>query len=88
MESLKEQQAVVYPPLRVADRCDSCPAQAFVRVHKEIDGTSKDLLLCGHDFAKHEPALAMDGWNVQDERHRINAKPMSGSPENYVSSED
>lgn len=82
MELLTDEQPVTVEPLKVADRCDECQAQAFVRVSKQIDGKPHDLLLCGHDYAKNELTFAASGWAVQDERHRINQKPASGS--NYV----
>jgi len=68
--------------LVLADRCDQCPngcAQAFVRVAKIIDGKEYELLFCGHHFARYEPELIAGGWMIQDERNKINAKPMSGS---------
>ncbi|GGL47082.1 DUF7455 domain-containing protein [Planomonospora parontospora] len=61
-------------PLQIADRCDQCGAQAFVRV---VFRRNKDLLFCGHHYSKHEPAL-MTSYPyavVYDERRRINQKP-------------
>jgi hypothetical protein len=64
-------------PLRLADRCDRCGAQAFVRIYVG----ELDLLLCGHDYHVNEVLLAAKGYVVQDERHRINEKPsVSGTP--------
>lgn len=60
-------------PLRLADRCDSCGAQAFVAA--QIPGASSELLFCGHHFRRHESALAASGARIHDERDRINAKP-------------
>jgi hypothetical protein len=59
--------------LRVADRCDcTCNAQAMVAVR--IRGTL--LLFCGHDFAKHEDALILDGGEVvEDIRASLTARP-------------
>ncbi|GIH97397.1 hypothetical protein ACFFMN_22735 [Planobispora siamensis] len=61
-------------PLKIADRCDQCGAQAFVRV---VFGRNRDLLFCGHHYQRHEPVLmARHPYvNVVDERHRINQKP-------------
>ncbi|WP_245679157.1 DUF7455 domain-containing protein [Actinomadura hibisca] len=60
-------------PLKIADRCDRCGAQAFVRV--EFDGL--DLLFCGHHYRRHEMALLnrVPHAHVHDERDRINVKP-------------
>lgn len=70
-----------YRPLLLADRCDRCgeSSQAFVRAVLSIDGAPKELLFCGHHFHEHEPTLVAGGWFIQDERNKINAKPMSGS---------
>lgn len=59
-------------PMKIADRCDKCAAQAYVRVH-HISGT--DLQFCGHHYSRFEVAFVSDEWLVQDERDRINAKP-------------
>lgn len=75
-----------YRELILADRCDRCgeSSQAFVRVVKEIDDKQVELLFCGHHFNRYEVTLVASGWLVQDERNKINAKPMSGS--NYTES--
>ncbi|MBG0833267.1 hypothetical protein HS041_36820 [Planomonospora sp. ID67723] len=61
-------------PLKIADRCDQCGAQAFVRV---VFGPSRDLLFCGHHYHRHEPTLVARHpyITVRDERHKINEKP-------------
>ena len=59
-------------PLTLSDRCDSCGAQAFVSVSFP---TGSDLLFCGHHYRQHETALAAQGGEARDERHRINEKP-------------
>lgn len=61
--------------LRPADRCDSCGAQAFVRV--ELSPEMGELDLCGHHYARHEAALVAYPWtvNIIDERQWINARP-------------
>jgi hypothetical protein len=62
-------------PLKIADRCDRCGAQAFVVVQLTSDDSTA-LMFCGHHYAKHEAALhTLDPFAVRDERHRINAKP-------------
>lgn len=55
-------------PLTLSDRCDECGAQAFVRVFLP----SGDLLFCGHHFAEKEPTFVARGYEIQDERDRIN----------------
>lgn len=57
------------------DRCDRCGAEAYVRAYKGSD----ELLFCGHHGMKHLSKLIENHWGIQDERYRINAKPMSGS---------
>lgn len=58
---------------RLHDRCDSCRAQAFVRV----ENTNKhDLLFCAHHYAKFESDLFLQGFKVtEDERKEVNLKP-------------
>jgi hypothetical protein len=59
-----------FPPLTHADRSDayaSGAVQALVRVVKD----GKDLLLDGHSFAKHEPALIASGWSVAEDRREL-----------------
>jgi len=55
---------ISHAPLTVADRCDRCAAQAFVRVH--LDG-GKSLQFCGHHFRENEERLREIAVNVQDE---------------------
>jgi hypothetical protein len=64
---------VDHAPLQLADRCDSCGAQAFVAV--QLDGAAAELLFCGHHYRRHESALAINGARVHDERSKINVKP-------------
>lgn len=55
-----------FAPLKTADRSDayaSGAVQALVRVTKG----SKELLLDGHSYAKHEAALIGQGWAVQED---------------------
>ncbi len=63
-------------PLQVADRCDRCPAQAFVRVNLTHGG---ELLMCGHHYSRHETALASTGAEIDDYRHLINTRPSESS---------
>jgi len=70
--------AGVIAPLKIADRCDRCAAQAFVVVQLTADDSSA-LMFCGHHFHKHEAALrALDPFAVLDDRHKINARPTAG----------
>lgn len=79
-----------YRELTLRDRCDRCGecSQAFVRAVLVIDTREAELLFCGHHFAKHEPVLMAEGWLIQDERNKINSKPMSGAPEGALESDD
>lgn len=58
-------------PLTLADRCDRCGAQAFVRV-EFVEGS---LMFCGHHFRKNEDVLRERAIFVQDELDKINLKP-------------
>lgn len=55
-----------FPEISHADRSDahaSGAVQALVRVVKD----GRDLLLDGHAFVQHEPALIASGWSVQED---------------------
>lgn len=56
--------------LKVADRCDRCQAQAFVLVNF-MEG---ELFFCGHHFTTHELMLREKGYEIIDERFKINEK--------------
>lgn len=62
---------IPFPALNHADRSDahaSGAVQALVRVVKD----GRDLLLDGHAFTKHEPALIASGWSViEDVREAV-----------------
>jgi hypothetical protein len=58
-------------PLTIADRCDSCGAQAFVRAVF----VSGELTFCGHHGRALQPALARQALLVHDGTDLINAKP-------------
>ena len=55
---------VTQTPMTVADRCDRCAAQAYVRVF--LDGGST-LQFCGHHFREHEDRLRAIAIDVQEE---------------------
>lgn len=62
-------------PLKIADRCDRCGAQAYVRA-TTIAG---DLLWCGHHFHEYEPRLREVSIFIHDERERL-TKPQPLTP--------
>lgn len=61
--------------LKIADRCDSCGAQAFVLV-KMLSG---ELMFCGHHYKKHQEKLNSESYEIIDERDSINKKPSQSS---------
>ena len=63
-------------PLVVADRCDSCGAQAFMRVQLRSGG---ELLFCGHHGRENAPALVAAGASVRDDTALINVKPSTSA---------
>lgn len=58
----------VVSPLKAIDRCDSCGAQAYIRV--VLDGGS-ELLFCGHHGRRYEPKLRPLAAEWQDETERL-----------------
>ena len=58
-------------PLNVADRCDGCGAQAYVRVTL----ASGDLLLCGHHWRKSEDRLVSIALAIRNETDKLLVKP-------------
>jgi hypothetical protein len=54
-------------PLGVGDVCDSCGAQAYVRVTLEFG----ELLFCGHHASKHRESLGDKVLNWHDETDRL-----------------
>ncbi len=50
-------------PLRAADRCDRCGAQAYVRVRLASGG---ELLFCAHHGRQHSARLAEVAVELQD----------------------
>ena len=73
METMTEEKTDM---LKVTDRCDRCPSQAFVWVN----GVAGDLLFCRHHFLKYEDALRAYAFEIVDETHKINEKPSESSP--------
>lgn len=63
------------PSLTLADRCDSCGAQAFVRATMP-SGTA--LLFCGHHGNAHRASLLGAGAQVHDETDRLTIARESG----------
>jgi hypothetical protein len=55
-------------PLSANDRCDSCGAQAYVRVTIP----SGALLFCGHHATKHKDQLIAQALTWHDETFRLN----------------
>jgi hypothetical protein len=53
--------------LSALDRCDSCGAQAYVRVTM----ASGELLFCAHHGAKYKEKLASTALNWHDESARL-----------------
>lgn len=51
------------------DRCDSCGAQAYVRV--VLNGS--ELLFCAHHAKRHEPKLRPMAEVWHDESHKLSA---------------
>ena len=57
--------------LTMADRCDRCGAQAYVRVMLASGG---ELLFCAHHGREHTPALTNAEARIQDESDRLLAE--------------
>lgn len=72
LESQAPTTVAVATTLNVTDRCDRCNAQAFVVARK---GDMSELLFCGHHGRKHMSALVAQGFDIEDQTHRINEKP-------------
>ena len=63
------------PALTLADRCDSCGAQAFIRATMP-SGTA--LLFCGHHGNAHRASLLGAGALLHDETDRLTIARESG----------
>ena len=61
---------IVNETLTVADRCDRCGAQAYVRVVLNSGG---ELLFCGHHGREHESRLREIRAAITDETARLHA---------------
>ena len=61
--------------LTLADRCDSCGAQAFLRATMPSGST---LLFCGHHGNAHRASLLGAGADLQDETDRLTVARESG----------
>ena len=64
------------PVLNAQTRCDSCRSRAYVVVILKWSPTLRgggELLLCAHDYRKHEQALKPYVAQIIDERHTLNA---------------
>ncbi len=59
--------ATMTEPLTVADRCDRCGAQAYVRVFMP----GGELLFCAHHAREHAPKFSALATHVQDESERL-----------------
>ena len=59
-------------PLTVADRCDRCGAQAYVRATMD---SGFDLLLCAHHWHENESRLRQIAAAIQDESGRLAEVP-------------
>ena len=60
--------------LSALDRCDSCGAQAYVRVTLETG----ELLFCAHHGSKFKEKLSAKALDWHDESGRLNPLPPSG----------
>jgi ribosomal protein S14 len=65
-------------PLTVADRCDRCGAQAYVRVTME---SGLDLLMCAHHFRENEDRLRTVAASIHDESERLASVPATAAVE-------
>lgn len=63
------------PSLTLADRCDSCGAQAFLKATMP-SGTA--LLFCGHHGNEHRASLLASGASIHDELDRLTIARESG----------
>jgi hypothetical protein len=59
------------PDLTMADRCDRCGAQAFVRAVL----AAGELLFCSHHGREHAERLSQVAVRVQDGTAAINTRP-------------
>lgn len=58
--------------LTAQDRCDSCGAQAYVKVDLDSNKTLS-LMFCNHHYMRHEAALSRKNYLIHDESHKLYA---------------
>jgi hypothetical protein len=63
---VKEKQETKYE-LTALDRCDRCPAEAYVRA----TGVGGELYFCGHHFAGMQEILSKWAFEIIDEREKL-----------------
>lgn len=63
-------EIVVAQPLAAADRCDSCGAQAYVRVTL----ATGELLFCAHHASRFKEKLSTAALAWHDETARLSAE--------------
>ena len=63
--------ALATGPLKATDRCDSCGAQAYIRVVL----AEGELLFCGHHGRRHEAKLRPIAVEWHDETDRLIPQP-------------
>ena len=63
----RDQAVVPAAPLGLDDYCDSCGAQAYVRVTLPTG----QLLFCAHHADRHKDSLIDSALNWHDETHRL-----------------
>jgi hypothetical protein len=56
------------------DRCDSCGAQAYVRV----TGVTGILDFCGHHYTRHQAKLESFAFEIIDEREKLIENRLQG----------
>lgn len=71
-EGENEMNTALAPELTVADRCDRCGAQAYIRARLVSGG---ELLFCAHHGREHLPALQGHAVEIHDESARLIETP-------------
>lgn len=62
-------------PLKLADRCDRCGAQAFVVTRH----TAGDLMWCAHHYRKHQDELLEEAQAILDDTDLVNVNPSTSA---------
>lgn len=70
------------PALTVADRCDRCGAQAYVRV---LTKSNSELLFCAHHGREHKAAINAAELSFQDQTDRLFAEEQAMKTSTHVS---